>query len=104
MKNLKQFLNEVRELQEASEIQFNELEKSDQKFIKKTEKLLNGFVRGVKVSQIWDGIHGRIVDFDIDSPFGGSNRHRIFLPGLQKIAKLKMRWIEFGSDSITIGF
>jgi len=83
-------------LNEASEVKFNEIDSQRQKQIKSFESIIGG-----KHSQIWDGIHGMIVD--IKSPsMGGS--YRFEADELKKLLALKIRWVEGDKSGVSIGF
>ena len=83
-------------IKEASEVSFNELKPEQQKQIKAFEQLLGG-----KHSQIFDGIHGFIVDMKVS---GGHGDYRFDADDLKKLLALKIRWIEANRDYISIAF
>jgi hypothetical protein len=89
-------LTESTLIKEASEVKFNELKPNHQKQIQAFEKIIGG-----KYSQIWDGIHGMIVDIDSKSMSGA---YRFDVDDMKKLISLKVRWIEGGKDYVSIGF
>jgi hypothetical protein len=83
-------------LNEASEVGYAELKPIHQKQVQAFEKIIGG-----KHSQIWDGIHGMIVDIDKKS-MGGS--YRFDADEMKKLISLKVRWVEGDRDNVSIGF
>jgi hypothetical protein len=83
-------------LNEASEVGYAELKPIHQKQVQAFEKIIGG-----KHSQIWDGIHGMIVDIDKKS-MGGS--YRFEADEMKKLISLKVRWVEGDRDNVSIGF
>jgi hypothetical protein len=81
-------------LNEASEISFNELDSTKQKQVKAFEKFFSG-----KQETIWDGIHGNIVEIKV--PTG---RNRLDTADLKALSNMKLRWIEFDGQIVSIGF
>ena len=81
-------------LNEASEIKFKDLDPAKQKLV----KLLEGFFDG-KVQTIYDGIHGNIVEIKVG--IGGT---RLTNGDLKELAAMKIRWIEYDSRIVSIGF
>jgi hypothetical protein len=81
-------------IKEASEIKFNELDSTKQKQV-------NAFVKffGGKINTIWDGIHGNIVDIQMSEP-----NWRMDTSDLKDLIAMKIRWIEFDSKTVSIGF
>jgi hypothetical protein len=81
-------------IKEASEIKFNELDSTKQKQV-------NAFVKffGGKIITIWDGIHGNIVDIKMSE-----KNWRMDTQDLKDLISLKIRWIEFDNQTVTIGF
>jgi len=81
-------------LNEASEIKFNELDSTKQKQV-------NAFVKffGGKINTIWDGIHGNIVDIKMSE-----KNWRMDTQDLKDLISLKIRWIEFDNQTVSIGF
>jgi hypothetical protein len=81
-------------IKEASEIKFNELDSTKQKQV-------NAFVKffGGKIITIWDGIHGNIVDIQMSEP-----NWRMDTSDLKDLIAMKIRWIEFDSKTVSIGF
>ena len=90
-------------LTEAEEVSFDSLDKKDQTTIKKIQIVLGT----KKISGVWDGIHGKIVDFDDDRQMAmpnnnvriASSQFRVW----QKMPK-EVRWIEIGQRGISVGF
>lgn len=83
-------------LNEASEVGYAELKPVHQKQVQAFEKIIGG-----KHSQIWDGIHGMIVDIDKKS-MGDS--YRFEADEMKKLISLKVRWAEGDRDRVSIGF
>ncbi len=81
-------------IKEASEIKFNQLDSTKQKQV-------NAFVKffGGKINTIWDGIHGNIVDIQMSEP-----NWRMDTSDLKDLIAMKIRWIEFDSKTVSIGF
>jgi hypothetical protein len=81
-------------IKEASEIKFNELDSTKQKQV-------NAFVKffGGKINTIWDGIHGNIVDIKMSE-----KNWRMDTQDLKDLISLKIRWIEFDNQTVSIGF
>jgi len=81
-------------IKEASEIKFNELDSTKQKQV-------NAFVKffGGKIITIWDGIHGNIVDIKMSE-----KNWRMDTQDLKDLISLKIRWIEFDNQTVSIGF
>jgi len=90
----KTVLTESTLLKEASEIKFNELDSTKQKQV-------NAFVKffGGKIITIWDGIHGNIVDIKMSE-----KNWRMDTQDLKDLISLKIRWIEFDNQTVSIGF
>jgi hypothetical protein len=85
------------QLNEASEVQLGEIPVAKAKQVMAFEKIIGG-----KHSQIFDGIHGMIVDIEAKGNFGSG--YRFGADELKKLLALKMRWIEADGDTISIGF
>ena len=83
-----------RVINEASEIQFKELDATKQKLV----KLLEGFFDG-KMQTLYDGIHGNIVEIKVG--IGGT---RLTNGDLKELAGMKIRWIEYDKQIVSIGF
>ena len=81
-------------LNEASEIEFKELDSTKQKQVQQFVKFFGG-----KVLQIWDGIHGNIVDIEM-----AEKNWRMDISDLKLLISLKIRWIEFDNKTVSIGF
>lgn len=81
-------------LNEASEIKINELDSTKQKQVQAFVKFFGG-----KVITIWDGIHGNIVDIKMSE-----KNWRMDTQDLKDLISLKIRWIEFDNQTVSIGF
>jgi hypothetical protein len=81
-------------LNEASEIEFKELDSSKQKQVQQFVKFFGG-----KINTIWDGIHGNIVDIKMSQ-----SNWRLDPSDLKDLISLKIRWIEFDNQTVSIGF
>ncbi len=81
-------------IKEASEIKFNELDSTKQKQIQQFVKFFGG-----KIITIWDGIHGNIVDIKMSE-----KNWRMDTQDLKDLISLKIRWIEFDNQTVSIGF
>ena len=81
-------------IKEASEIKFNELDSTKQKQV-------NAFVKffGGKIITIWGGIHGNIADIKMSE-----KNWRMDTQDLKDLISLKIRWIEFDNQTVSIGF
>jgi hypothetical protein len=85
------------QLNEASEVTFKQLKPIHQKQVEAFEKVIGG-----KHTQIFDGIHGMIVDIEAQGNFGSG--YRFEANDLKKLLALKVRWIEADGDLISIAF
>ncbi len=85
------------QINEASEVMYKELKPVHQKQVQAFEKIIGG-----KHSQIFDGIHGMIVDIEAQGSFGQG--YRFDTDQLKKLVALKIRWIEADGDLVTIAF
>ena len=95
-KELKKLIREeLNQLKEASEVEFHELDKADQKIVQQLSKVLNA-----KPEMFWDGIHGRIVMF----PNKQMDDYRFDIKEIKGLAKLPIRWLEATRDYINVGF
>ena len=81
-------------IKEASEIKFNELISTHQKLVQSFEKFFSG-----KQQTIWEGIHGYIVEIKV--PTG---KNRLETDDLKQLSNMKLRWIEFDGQIVSIGF
>lgn len=81
-------------IKEASEIQLKELDSNKQKQVQAFVKFFGG-----KVITIWDGIHGNIVDIKMSE-----SNWRMDPQDLKALISLKIRWIEFDKQTVSIGF
>ena len=84
-------------LNEASEIEMNELKPTEQKQVQAFAKIVGG-----KIVTIWSGIHGKIVDIEADGNFGSG--YRWDANTLKKLIALKIRWVEADGDNLSIAF
>ena len=83
-----------RVIKEASEIELKELDSNKQKQVQQFLKFFNG-----KVITIWDGIHGNIADIEM-----AEKNWRMDPSDLKLLLTLKIRWIEFDNQIVSIGF
>jgi len=81
-------------LNEASKIEFNELDPTKQKLVKQLEGFFDG-----KMQTLYDGIHGYIVEIKVG--IGGT---RLTNGDLKELASMKIRWIEYDNRIVSIGF
>jgi hypothetical protein len=81
-------------LNEASEIEFKELDSTKQKQVQQFVKFFGG-----KINTIWDGIHGNIVDIKMSE-----KNWRMDTQDLKDLISLKIIWIEFDNQTVSIGF
>jgi hypothetical protein len=81
-------------IKEASEIEFKELDSTKQKQVQQFVKFFGG-----KIITIWDGIHGNIVDIKMSE-----KNWRMDTQDLKDLISLKIRWIEFDNQTVSIGF
>jgi len=81
-------------LNEASKIEFNELDPTKQKLVKQLEGFFDG-----KMQTLYDGIHGYIVEIKVG--IGGT---RLTNGDLKELASMKIRWIEYDDRIVSIGF
>lgn len=81
-------------LKEASEIELKELDSNKQKQVQQFVKFFGG-----KIITIWDGIHGNIIDIKMSEP-----NWRMDTSDLKDLISLKIRWIEFDKQTVSIGF
>lgn len=81
-------------LKEASEIEFKELDSTKQKQVQQFVKFFGG-----KIITIWDGMHGNIVDIKMSE-----KNWRMDTQDLKDLISLKIRWIEFDNQTVSIGF
>ena len=81
-------------MNEASEIKVDELNPAKQKQVKEFLKFFGG-----KTLQVWDGIHGNIIDIQM-----AEKNWRMDVADLKDLISLKIRWIEFDNKTVSIGF
>lgn len=85
-------LNEKKDLSEASEVTFDEVDPYVKAFV---EKLFKGTTYDITKQHVWDGIHGVIVDL-----YNQFNQRgiRVKKQDLKKImADKKVRWIDISA-------
>lgn len=90
---LKNLIKEAK-LNEASEIDFKELDVIKQKQVSEFERFFNG-----KQQRIWEGIHGHIAEIKV--PTG---KNRLDTKDLKALGNMKLRWIEWDGQIASIGF
>ena len=81
-------------INEAEEVSFMQLDPAKQKQVQQFVKFFGG-----KILQIWDGIHGNIVDIKMSD-----SNWRMDTQDLKDLISLKIRWIEFDKQTVSIGF
>jgi hypothetical protein len=97
---LKQLLNETNKvvnqtpITEAEKIKLGELDAAKQKQVGELQKLFGG-----KIITIWDSVHGNIVDIKVTEKNG-----RLIASDLKDLIALKIRWVEFDNQTVSIGF
>ncbi len=84
------------QLNEAEEMQFNQLDPQRKKQVMAFEKVIGG-----KYDTIFQGIHGYVIDIKV---IGGHGAYRFEADTMKKLVALKVRWVEADSDYISIGF
>jgi len=86
-------LTESSDLSEAEEIDISTLPSECLKLAKS--------IKHAKLTTAFDGIHGRIMVFDVSHPFGG---FRLTKPELTVLTRSKVfRWLEVSDDQLSIG-
>ena len=85
------------QLNEAEEIDFNRLDPQRKKQVMAFEKIIGG-----ENQQIWQGIHGYIVDTEARQTMG--NGYRLDADDMKKLVSLKVRWVEIDGEIVTIAF
>jgi len=83
-----------RVINEAEKIKLGELDSTKQKQVGELQKLFGG-----KIITIWDSVHGNIVDIKVTEKNG-----RLIASDLKDLIALKIRWIEFDNQMVSIGF
>jgi hypothetical protein len=83
-----------RVINEAEKIKLGELDSTKQKQVEELQKLFGG-----KIITIWDSVHGNIVDIKVTEKNG-----RLIASDLKDLIALKIRWIEFDNQTVSIGF
>jgi hypothetical protein len=81
-------------INEAEEVTFMQLDPAKQKQVQTFVKFFGG-----KIVQIFDGIHGNIVDIKMSD-----SNWRMDTQDLKDLISLKIRWIEFDKQTVSIGF
>jgi len=84
------------QLNEASEVELNEIPVAKANQVLAFEKILGG-----KHDSIFDGIHGFIVEIKVS---GGHGPYRFEADDLKKLLALKIRWVEADGDYISVAF
>jgi hypothetical protein len=84
------------QLNEAEEMQFNQLDPQRKKQVIAFEKVIGG-----KYDTIFKGIHGYVIDIKV---IGGHGAYRFEADIMKKLIALKVRWVEADGDYISIGF
>jgi len=85
------------QLNEAEEIQFNQLDPQRKKQVMAFEKIIGG-----ENTQIFQGIHGYIVDIEARQTMG--NGYRLEADDMKKLVSLRVRWVEIDNEIVTIAF
>ena len=85
------------QLNEAEEINFNQLDPQRKKQVMAFEKIIGG-----ENHQIFQGIHGYIVDIEARQTMG--NGYRLDADDMKKLVSLKVRWVEIDGEMVTIAF
>lgn len=93
MIKLKSLVKEAK-LNEASQIDFKELDSTKQKLVKQLESFFDG-----NMQTLYDGIHGNIVEIKV-----GIRGTRLTTGDLKELAAMKIRWIEYDNRIVSIGF
>jgi len=83
-----------RVIKEAEKIKLGELSSTKQKQVEELQKFFGG-----KIITIWDSVHGNIVDIKVTEKNG-----RLIASDLKDLIALKIRWIEFENQTVSIGF
>jgi hypothetical protein len=83
-----------RVINEAEKIKLGELSSTKQKQVEELQKLFGG-----KIITIWDSVHGNIVDIKVTEKNG-----RLIASDLKDLIALKIRWVEFDNQTVSIGF
>ena len=83
-----------RVINEAEKIKLGELDSTKQKQVGELQKLFGG-----KIITIWDSVHGNIVDMKM-----AEKNWRMDPSDLKLLLTLKIRWIEFDNQMVSIGF
>jgi len=84
------------QLNEAEEMQFNQLDPQRKKQVMAFENVIGG-----KYETIFKGIHGYIVEIKAISGMGA---YRFDVDILKKLVSLKVRWVEADGDYISVAF
>ena len=97
---LKQLLGESKvvsnpqPITEAEKIKLGELDSTKQKQVGELQKFFGG-----KIITIWDSVHGNIVDMKM-----AEKNWRMDPSDLKLLITLKIRWVEFDNQTVSIGF
>jgi len=90
---LKNLLNE-RKINEASKIDYEELDLPKQILVTKLEGFFDG-----RMQTLYGGIHGNIVEIKVG--IGGT---RLTKGDLKELATMNIRWIEYDNRIVSVGF
>jgi len=85
------------QLNEEEEISFNQLDPQRKKQVMAFEKIIGG-----ENQQIFQGIHGYVVDIEARQTMG--NGYRLDADDMKKLVSLKVRWVEIDGEMVTIAF
>jgi hypothetical protein len=83
-----------RVINEAEKIKLGELDAAKQKQVGELQKFFGG-----KIITIWDSVHGNILDMKM-----AEKNWRMDPSDLKLLLTLKIRWIEFDNQIVSIGF
>jgi len=96
---LSEIKNEVsKQLNEAEEVEYSSLDSKEQKVIQALGKVLDV---DRTPTAIFKGIHGTVVQFEINKGVGG---YRYDIKELKTLSRLPIRWIDNDRSSISVGF
>ena len=91
-------IDESVSINEAEEVEYSSLDSKEQKVIQSLGKVLDV---DRTPTAIFKGIHGTIVQFEINKGVGG---YRYDIKELKALSRLPIRWIDNDRSSISIGF
>lgn len=84
-------------INEAEEVQFNDLDSKEQKTIQALTKVLDV---GKYPEAIFKSIHGTVVQFENSKAMGG---YRFDIKELKALSRLPIRWIDSDKKSVNVG-